>query len=525
MSTLEFQPEARRYYEEGHWRHGDLWSDFAARVREHPERVALLLDERAVTYAELQRAAHGVSARLAAADVKPGDVVILLGRHSIEAAVAMLGCLHLGVVLAPLPPMFNPSQLTLLIEQTRARAIVTFGGEKEIAKCREVSDQVPALLIVSPELVDTMVAETAPAERGARHADDLAMVMHSSGTTSAPKGIAHSTNTLRYATEALCRRWELTGDDVYLVVCEFGFVGGLIFGYFPVLLNGGTGVLINRWDPPGALRLVEQHRCTYALLMPTHAADILDAVRETERDLSSMRVLAAPGLTSERRLEMKEAFGLPPLADYGLSEVPGHAAHGLNEPEEKMIRTEGRPYEGTDIRIVDEAGRPVPTGTIGNVIVNGPSRFLGFLNNPELTAQSLDDAGGYRTGDLGMLDDDGHFTFVGRSKDIIRRGGVTILPAELESVILRHPAVHDIAVVPLADERLGERACAAIVPKAGESAPTLEELQVFLEGEGVAKYTWPESVEAFADFPRTPSLKVVKRGVVEQILQRRAVPA
>jgi acyl-CoA synthetase (AMP-forming)/AMP-acid ligase II len=525
MSTLDFQPEARRYYEEGYWRDGDLWSDFAARAAEHPERVALILDERAVSYAELRRAALGVSARLSAANVQPGDVVILLGRHSIEAAVAMLGCLHLGVVLAPLPPMFNTGQLSVLIEQTGATAIVTFGGEKEIAKCRDVGGQVPALLVVEPELVDAMIGESAPADRSARHADDLAMVMHSSGTTSAPKGIAHSSNTMRYATEALCQRWELTSDDVYLVVCEFGFVGGLIFGYFPVLLNGATGVLINRWDAADALRLAEQHRCTYVLLMPTHAADILDAARATERDLSSLRALAAPGLTSERRLTMKEAFGLPPLADYGLSEVPGHAAHGLNEPEEKMIRTEGRPYEGTEIRIVDEGGRPLPAGTVGNVIVNGPSRFLGFLNNPNLTRASLDGSGGYRTGDLGLLDEDGHFTFVGRSKDIIRRGGVTILPAELEPVILRHPAVHDVAVVPLPDERLGERACAAIVPKEGETALTLEDLQAFLEREGVAKYTWPESVEAFAEFPRTPSLKVVKREVIEQILERRAVLA
>ena len=382
MNTLDFQPEAQRYYEEGHWRDGDLWSDFAARADEHPERAALILDERAVTYGELRRAALGVSARLAAANVTSGDVVILLGRHSIEAAVAMLGCLHLGVVLAPLPPMFNPGQLSRLIEQTGATAIVTFGGEKEIAKCREVERQVPSLLIVAPALVDAMIGDDAPAQRRARHADDLAMVMHSSGTTSAPKGIAHSSNTMRYATEALCRRWELTGDDIYLVVCEFGFVGGLIFGYFPVLLNGATGVLVNRWDAADALRLVEQHRCTYVLLMPTHAADVLDAARVTDRDLSSLRVLAAPGLTSERRLAMKEAFGLPPLADYGLSEVPGHAAHGLDEPEEKMIRTEGRPYEGTEIRIVDEAGRPLPAGTVGNVAVNGSSRFLGFSPQP-----------------------------------------------------------------------------------------------------------------------------------------------
>jgi non-ribosomal peptide synthetase component E (peptide arylation enzyme) len=222
---------------------------------------------------------------------------------------------------------------------------------------------------------------------------------------------------------------------------------------------------------------------------------------------------------------MKEAFGLPPLADYGLSEVPGHAAHGLNESEDKMIRTEGRPYEGTEIRIVDDGGRPVPVGTVGNVVVNGPSRFLAFLNNPELTRTSLDDSGGYRTGDLGTLDEEGHFTFVGRSKDIIRRGGVTILPAELEPVILRHPAVHEVAVVALPDERMGERACAAIIPKDGATAPTLEALQVFLDQAGVAKYTWPESVEPFETFPRTPSLKVVKRDVVELIIERRAVLA
>src|SRR5262245_61070248 len=129
MNTLEFQPEARRYYEEGYWRDGDLWNDFASRAAEHPERIALILAGRAVTYGELRRAALGVSARLAAASVQPAEVVILLGRHSIEAAVAMLGCLHRGVVLAPLPPMFNPTQLATLIGQTRAKAIVTFGGE------------------------------------------------------------------------------------------------------------------------------------------------------------------------------------------------------------------------------------------------------------------------------------------------------------------------------------------------------------------------------------------------------------
>jgi acyl-coenzyme A synthetase/AMP-(fatty) acid ligase len=525
MSTLAFQPEAERYYTEGYWRDGDLWSDFARRARENPEKPALLLGNRAFTFDRLRRAAVGVSAHLAQGGVQRGDVVILLGRHSIEAAVAMLGCMHRGVVIAPLPPMFSESQLSALIAQTRATGLLGFGGEKEIAKCAGVADRVPLYLPIESDDVDAWAEEDHDDAHEPRHADDLAMVLHSSGTTSTPKGIAHSSNTLRYATEGICRRWELTGEDTYLVVCEFGFVGGLVFGYFPPLFNGATGVLLNRWRAEEALRLIEEHRCTYVLSMPTHSADLIKAGSESTRDLSSMRVLAAPGLTRERRIAMREAFGVPPLGDYGLSEVPGHAAHGLHEHDEKIFLTEGRPYDGTEIRIVDEDERAVPATEVGAVIVNGPSRFLGFLNNDDLTRESLTAWGGYRTGDLGYLDEDGQFVYVGRSKDIIRRGGVTIVPSEVEPVILRHPSVREVAIVPLPDQRLGERACAAIIAVEGRQAPTLEELQHFLDEEGVAKYTWPESVEVFDEFPRTPSLKVVKRDVVTAIVARSTVTA
>src|SRR6516164_5748787 len=525
MPTLTFQPEADRYYAEGYWRDGDLWSDFARRAEENPDKPALILDDRTFTFDQLRRAAVGVSLRLAEGGVDPGDVVILLGRHSIEAAVAMLGCMHRGVVIAPLPPMFNETQLSALIEQTRATGLLGFGGSKELAKCQQVADQVPLFLPIEPDLVDQLAQADPPDEHVSRHADDLAMVLHSSGTTSTPKGIAHSNNTLRYATEGICKRWELSGEDIYLVVCEFGFVGGLVFGYFPPLLNGATGVLVNRWNAADALRLIDEHQCTYVLSMPTHSADLIKAKSESDLDLPSMRVLAAPGLTRERRVAMQEAFGVPPLGDYGLSEVPGHAAHSLHEPDAKIAVTEGRPYDGTEIRIVDDKEAPVPANTIGSVIVNGPSRFLGFLGNDELTRESLAVWGGYRTGDLGYLDEDGQFVYVGRSKDIIRRGGVTIVPAEVEPVIMRHPDVREVAIVPLPDDRLGERACAAIIPVEGRTPPTLDEIQQFLDREGVAKYTWPESVEVFDEFPRTPSLKVVKRDVVTQILERPKVTA
>jgi cyclohexanecarboxylate-CoA ligase len=522
IPTLVSQPDAAAYYAKGYWRSGDLWSEFAARVEADPDKTALVLDDRSVSYQRLEEAAVALSTRLAANDVEGGNVVILLGRNSIEAAVALLACLHRGAVAAPLPPMFGASQLSALVEQTSAKALVCFGGDREIAKCEAMAGEVPFVLALRGELPE---ADGRPAAREPVSADAVAVVLHSSGTTSAPKGVMHSTNTLRYATEQLLARWELTRHDTHLVVCEFGFVGSLVFGYLPVLLSGATGVLLGRWDAEEALRLIEQHRCSYTLFMPTHGADILQAGRESKRDWSSLRALVAPGLTEERRLEMQSIFGLPPLADYGLSEVPGHVSHGLSEPPEKVTKTEGRPFEGTEVRILREDGTVAGPEEVGAVVVNGPSRFLGFLGNDELTRESLTPWGGYVTGDLGYLDGDGHLVYVGRSKDIIRRGGVTIVPAEVEPVLMRHPAIHEAAVVPVPDERLGERACAAIVVEPGASAPTLPELQEFLAGEGLSKYLWPESVEVFKDFPRTSSLKAVKREIVKQIHERAALPA
>jgi acyl-coenzyme A synthetase/AMP-(fatty) acid ligase len=458
--------------------------------------------------------------------VERGDVVILLGRNSLAAAVALFACFHRGAVAAPLPPMFGATQLSALIDQTGAKTLIGFGGEAEIAKCLAMDGHVPSVIALDDELVDTLVASPEP--EGAREpvdADALAAVLHSSGTTSVPKGIMHSTNTLRYATESLLERWELTRDDVHLNVAEFGFVGSLVFGYLPALLSGATGVLLPRWNAGEALRLIEEHRCTYTMLMPTNAADMIETARTSPHDRSSLRVLCAAGLTAERRAEMQEIYGLPPLADYGLSEVPGHVCHGLAEPPDKVLKTEGRPFPGTRLRILRTDGSDADPNEIGAVVVNGPSRFLGFLGNDTLTRESLSDWGGYMTGDLGYLDEDGHLVYVGRNKDIIRRGGVTIVPAEIEPVLIRHPAIREAAVVPLPDDRLGERACAALIAVPDATLPTLPELQEFLAEEGLPKYMWPESIEWFEDFPRTSSLKAIKRDIVNLIIERSAIPA
>jgi acyl-coenzyme A synthetase/AMP-(fatty) acid ligase len=520
MSTLDFQPRAAQFYEDGHWREGDLWDDFAASAQAHPDQVALRHGDRSITYGRLERAATRLSATLRGESIVPGDVVVILGRNSTEAAVALLACLHRGVLAAPLPPMFGAAQLSALLRQAEAKALIGFGGENEIAKCAALAGQVEFMLPLPPESVDELEVQEADPAREPRAADDDALVLHTSGTTSAPKGILHSSNTLRYAAENIAKRWELRPGDTHLVVCEFGFVGSLVFGYLTALLSGATAVLMDRWKPEDALRLLEDHGCAYTLFMPTHSADVLRSAARPSQPLTRLRSLVAPGLTRDRRRALREILGVPALGCYGMSEIPGHTGHRPDDPEEKLLVTEGRPFDGTETRIVDEDGRNAAPGHPGAVVTNGPSRFLRFLNNDDLTRESLTDWGGYTTGDLGYLDEDGHLVYVGRSKDIIRRGGVTLVPAEIEPVILRHPAIHEVAVVPIPDDRLGERACAAVITKQGATAPSLAELQAFLEVEGLSKYSWPESIVLFDDFPRTSSLKPVKREIVKQIMDR-----
>src|SRR3954465_5872656 len=163
MSTLSFQPEADRYYAHGYWREGDLWEEFAARADEAPDKVAFLLADGEVTYDELRRAAVALSGRLAALSAEPGDAVILIGRHSVAAVVALLGCLHRGLVIAPLPPIFSVAQLSALGGQMGAKGVVAFGGEREIAKAQLVADEVDFVLALEPEATDALFAQDAAA--------------------------------------------------------------------------------------------------------------------------------------------------------------------------------------------------------------------------------------------------------------------------------------------------------------------------------------------------------------------------
>jgi cyclohexanecarboxylate-CoA ligase len=522
-----------RYYAAGYWRAQDLWDSIVDVAVARGRAVAYVDGERSLTFAELRHEAERLGLAFLAAGLHPGDAVAVHGRHCLESTVVIAACAYAGLVPALLPHMFATEQIRAILLNSGARLLVTLGDPAEVER---------ALRAREPgQLVETIVPDALPGDSGGgarwsdflardtpsrcdrtpRSADDLALLIFSSGTTGEPKGVMHSANTLRFAIETYAGFQSIVPEDVNLVATAFGFVGSSVLGTYLTYLVGCRTVLQRSWSAAEALALIAEHQVTHLLLMPTHAIDILDAPGLDTTDCSSLARGVVAGIDEAHRLDARRRFCRRPYPMYGMSESPAHVTGSTEDDIDDLRTTEGRALPGTELRICDDEDRALAAGVQGNILVRGPNRFLGYYRNEALNRASLTADGFFRTGDIGVLDERGMMTFVSRSKDIIRRGGVTITPADIESALRPHPRLADVAVVALPDPRLGERACACVISRDGGEIG-LEELTGYLEQKEFPRYQWPEFVERFETFPRTPSLKVQKPELRRQVLDRRA---
>ena len=519
----------RQYYEAGHWRADDFWRSIA-KIADAQAGVAFIDGERELTFAQLRNAAQCLGRAFINAGLQPGDAVAVHGRHCLESTITIAACAYAGLVPALLPHMFATEQIRAILDVSGARLLVTLGEDVETERAlRARGDSLIATIVADHSRVDDAgctkwsgflaSAATSDVPPRSRGADELALLIFSSGTTGEPKGVMHSTNTLRFSVETYARYQSITADDINLVVTAFGFVGSSVLGTFLTYFAGCRTVLQRNWNVPDALALVAKHRVTHVLLMPTHAIDILESPELDTTDCTSLGRGVIAGISEAHRLDARRRFCARPYPMYGMSESPAHVTGSTADDIEDLRTTEGRPLPHTELLICDDEDRRLPVGVQGNILVRGPNRFLGYYRNEALNRSALTADGFFRTGDVGFLDDKGMLTFVSRSKDIIRRGGITITPADVETALRSHPRIADVAVVPVPDARLGERACACVITRDGADI-RLEELADFLERKSFPRYQWPEFVERFTDFPRTPSLKVQKPELRRQVLDR-----
>lgn len=516
----------------GLWEKDDLWSSFAAAAA-GPGRGATVRDEsREVTLEGLLGCALRVAGGYRAAGVRPGDAVIVQSRNSIDAYAALLAGFSQGIVAVPVPPMFSGAQLAAVASSSGARALVLL-EEGSAAMAAELVAGLPDLsaIFVSdpvPAGADARIrpwsqardAAPVPADPPAPEAD--ALLLYSSGSTGAPKGVVHSGNSLRFAVRALARFHEVVPEDRVLVVLEFGFVGGTVLGALMAFLAGASTVLMRKWDAGRCLETIAAQRCTYTLLMPTHVYDVVNHPALEATDCRSMRRAILAGGTPEQRRRATGTFCAIALPMYGMSESMAHCTCAPGDPEEARLTTDGRPLPGTEMRIVTEEGRPAAPGETGRVYLRGPNRLRRYQARPELNAQVLDAKGWFDTGDKARLSEGGYMTFQGRASEVIRRGGVMIQPAEVEAAFRGMRGVAEVAVIGIPDERLGERACACILPEG--APPDLDAMRVHLQAAGLPRYQWPELLLQFDDFPRTPSLKVRRADLARMARERVQVP-
>jgi acyl-CoA synthetase (AMP-forming)/AMP-acid ligase II len=526
-------PSAAAYRNAGHWPQQPIGALFARTVERLADHDAIVDGTHRLTFRELDRLSQRAALGLHALGFGAGDVIAYQLPNWWEAAVVFLAAARLGAAVNPLLPMFREAELRFTLHQSGAQALVipgVFRGCDHRVLVSQLRDDLPDLreIFVARDRAPAGMREFAALlDAPSEHAppalsvdpDSIALLMYTSGTTAQPKGVLHTHNSLAAEVLSLERVHQLTPADRTLMPSPLTHISGVIHGILTPALLGTSAVLMARWEAPRALDLIAGEGITYMVGAPTFLQDL---IAECERrpvapDVDSLRLFSCGGAGVSPALMQQARACFPDCVAkrvYGSTEFPTLTTTDASDAVTHGIETEGRPIWPAEVRIADAAGSAVPVGFEGEVQGRGPECFAGYLD-AMLNVDAFSADGWFRTGDLGVLDAGGYLRITGRLKEIIVRKGEKISVKEVEDLIATHPAVAEVALIPLPDSDTGERACAVVRFRPGMTID-LTTLTAFLSTEGLAKQKWPEQLEAVDDFPRTDSGKIQR----EKLKQR-----
>jgi cyclohexanecarboxylate-CoA ligase len=535
--------EARENYRARGWWPDTLVHDaVTAATARDPHKTALIDARGQLSYQDLLAQAEQCALGLLNLGIRRGDAVLVQMPNWSEFAVAMLALERIGAVINPVAPIFRARELRAMLRLAQPVAAIfpsRFRNWDYAAMFGDLREETPALR--SLIAVDNWHSERVRPWQdlladGARLAtygraldwlrpspDDITELMFTSGTTGEPKGVLHTANTLNSSAAGTIRVCQLTGDDVVHMASTVGHQTGFLFGVRTPLLLGATAVLQERWDADEFVRLVDDHHITATFGATPFLADTLRACRAGGHGIASLRVFACGGAPIPAPLASEVALSLACrlVPCWGMTEIAPATVTGPDEPSDKVVSTDGRPLEEVEVSVRGTTGDEVPVGQEGDLFARGAFMFAGYVQGRQFTEQCFTSDGWLITGDRARRDLDGYIRITGRSKDLIIRGGENVPVKEIEDLLLRHSKVRTVALVGLPDERLGELACACVVPEPGETL-TLEELQAFLTEQQVTRQFWPERLDLMEELPMTSSGKVQKY-LLRDTLARRQV--
>ncbi|WP_089615705.1 medium-chain fatty-acid--CoA ligase [Escherichia coli] len=535
--TLTFNEQRRAAYrQQGLWGDASLADYWQQTARAMPDKIAVVDNHGAsYTYSALDHAASCLANWMLAKGIESGDRIAFQLPGWCEFTVIYLACLKIGAVSVPLLPSWREAELVWVLNKCQAKmffAPTLFKQTRPVDLILPLQNQLPQLQQIvgvdklapatSSLSLSQIIADNTPLTTAiTTHGDELAAVLFTSGTEGLPKGVMLTHNNILASERAYCARLNLTWQDVFMMPAPLGHATGFLHGVTAPFLIGARSVLLDIFTPDACLALLEQQRCTCMLGATPFVYDLLNLLEKQAADLSALRFFLCGGTTIPKKVAREcQQRGIKLLSVYGSTESSPHAVVNLDDPLSRFMHTDGYAAAGVEIKVVDDARKTLPPGCEGEEASRGPNVFMGYFDEPELTARALDEEGWYYSGDLCRMDEAGYIKITGRKKDIIVRGGENISSREVEDILLQHPKIHDACVVAMPDERLGERSCAYVVLKAPHHSLSLEEVVAFFSRKRVAKYKYPEHIVVIEKLPRTASGKIQKFLLRKDIMRR-----
>jgi len=508
----------------------------AARAPDGLAAVAISADgsEHRLTWSQLWAQSGLAAAALLSLGVAPGDAVAYQLPNRLQFLTLSLGALRIGAVCEPLMPIFRERELRFMLAESEAPVLVVpdrFRGHDHAAMAAGLRDQLPALrhLIVvddrgAPELTCAEAEPSVVARRRPRPSA-IAQLLFTSGSTGEPKGVLHRHEVLDRAADAHVAHFGLRSDDVIYIPSPLAHQTGWLYGMWIAWRLGATQVIQESWDAGLAFEAICRHGVTFTQAATPFLADLTRVAGDRGRGPAGvggadnpLRMFVATGAAIPRELarRARDVLGAEVGGGFGTTESCMGAGFVPGLEDMRAWTSDGVALANVSLRVVDDDGRELAPGTEGNFEIGTDTLFAGYLNRPADTAAAITEDGWYRPGDLATIDADGYLRITGRVKDVINRGGEKVPVAEIEQLLYEHPAIAEVAIVAMPDGRLGERACAFVVPADRDTPPDFEAMRAYLVQRQVAKPYWPERLEIVAELPRTPSGKIQKFVLREQ---------
>jgi len=533
MSTMEQQLALRGEV----MRQAGLWIDktmddfLAHALKVYPDKAALVayrVDREIpvrISYSQLADRVNRAAAALHDLGIRHGDVVAVQLPNWWEFVVATLACMRIGAVTNPLMHIFRERELTQMLGFSKAKVLISPASYRGF----DFANMAISLKVTLPNLEHVVIVDSeleygfdqillageetfgiqVPKGASPLKPDDLAVLMFTSGTTGSPKGVMHTGNTLVSCMNALSGRFGVGVDDVYLASTPVGHMTGYVAVVLLGLRQGGTVVMQDFWDAKTGVSIMLDEKVSYFAGSTPFLSDMCEVVAAGQTAPTALKSFLCGGAQIPPVLveRARQTMGINVCSLWGMTEA---LSGTLTEPErscEKASTTDGRVLEGMEVKVIDDEGREAPIGKPGRLLVRGAQMFLGYYKMPEIP--TFDAQGWFDSGDLAYADGDGYIRICGRTKDVLIRGGENVPVVEIEALLSKHPSVMMASIVGYPDERLGERACAFVITRPGQTL-TLQGLRAYMDESRVAKQYWPEKLMVVDQIPSTPAGKVQK---------------